>query len=242
MATINETRKIAPEVLIDDEVQLLLTDDKLSAMWQDTAEVEAEVFIECGYVENEAELAEDYLPYVAKSTMLAAKVGGVVVGGVRFIDYDPKIGFKTLNDAAKGELAITKAGHERLAEIDPLDMMEVGTIAISKAFRASDDNDFRLRNHLYGGIYQMGREHDTPYVLASFDADYYNRFIAMFGESVTQLGPAVNYMGSLTIPSVMDTRELYEYLRSSGLTEMVQVLDDAHGKLEDTSSALLFAR
>ena len=219
------------EHIRDSNIQLIICNDPSTANWEQAVNVEAEVFIGSKYVETKEELAKEYEPYLPVTNMVAAEIDGEIHGSVRFIHYDPEIGFKTLNDAKSGKLQIEPEHWAYLETIDPNDIVEIGTIAVSKEYQTRGPS-LKLSQHLYGAIFQLGKQNDEPYVLASFDARYYEGFVSWFGPSVRQLGPAVDYMGSETIPAILDIQEVRDYLAAqAGFEEQVDALDTAGDRL-----------
>lgn len=227
------------EHLGDPTPQLSVTRDTDSEVWKQAAQNEADVFIKSGYIDSADELAEEYAPYLPKTFMLGVEVDGKVAGSIRFIDYDPKSGFKTMSDIEKGRLIVDEAGQKLLAETDPAKMVEIGTIAVDKAYQASSsNNDFKLVGEFYGSIYNIGTKRDVPFVLASFDAQYFNRFVKLMGPGVKQLGPAVDYMGSPTIPALLDVNEAYASLKEFGFTDLVDQIDAVDGRIGNLDEVL----
>jgi hypothetical protein len=215
-----------------NNVRLLILENPGTPNWERATEVEAEAFIRRNYVADKEELAKEYEPYLPMTRIVAAEVDGVIQGATRLIDYDPSIGFKTVNDAKAGKLEIWPEGQRILDEVDPNDITEVGTIAVSEEYLSKGGNSLTLSQQLYGAIYQMGKQHDKPHVIASFDEDYYNGIIKWFGTGERQLGPAVDYMGSKTVPSIMDIQKVQDNLREVGFTEQADAFDEAADKLQ----------
>lgn len=216
---------------VNSGTTLIITDDPSSSIWRQAADIEAEVFIERGYVATAEELAEEYAPYLGKSSMIAAIVGGNVVGSGRVIHYDPQVGFKTLKDVEKGRLTVDSQGRDILVKVPLEKVMEIGTLSIEKAYRGMRSYQFGLNIELYGAILEVGRRAGSPYILASFDDQYFRRFMRYFGPAVKQLGPAVDYMGTPTIPAIMNMEDAYVGFKERGLAELVHTLDDAGHKL-----------
>lgn len=184
------------------DLEVFSTSDPASTLWDETTQVEAGVFIEKGYVRSRAELAHEYLPYLASSMMLSLRYGEEVIGASRYIDYDPKIGLKTLNDVRLGRLLLDDAGVKIVAGLDLSLTAEIGTVALKPEYRAPAGHKYA--GMLYGAMYQRAIKSGTKYVIASFDEKYFGGFFRKFGAFTTPLGPAVDYMGSRTLPACMD--------------------------------------
>jgi len=207
-----------------NEATLVMLNSPASPGWEQAAEVEAEVFIEIGYVESREELDEEYEPYLPDSHILAVLKADEVIGCTRFIDYNPEVGFKTINDAKNERIEISPEGYELLGEVNPEEMVEVGTISLKQEHRSGVNDEVHTITQLYAGIYQYSLDHDKPYVLASFDEDYLNRFGSLFGPAVKRLGPPVDYMKSPTVPVLMNVKEAAQYLESIDAKEFVESL------------------
>jgi hypothetical protein len=209
---------------------LTLTKDSQSPVWKAGIEVEAETFIESDYVKSAAELQEEYRLYLPETSVLAASRDGKVVGGGRVISYNPEIGFKTFHDIDDDRLELSDKGKEILRNIDPRHMMEIGTLGIKKEWRKMPGVRTGINLEMYGAIWGISTKNNTPYILASFDGKYFERFSRYFGDSVKPLGPAIEYMGSLTVPVIMNLEETYANLTETN-PELLAVLDGARQKL-----------
>lgn len=206
-----------------DQIDVVL--DPLSPEWQQGEQVEASVFMEKDYVTGAGELAAEYAPYVAHTEFVVIKRDGELAGSTRVIHYSPDAGFKTLTDIHQGRLQISETGRKILESLDLSKTFEVGTLAVTPEMRARPENEGRVAVSLYAALYAEALHHQTPYVLASFDEDYFNRFKGIFGPGVQELGPATNYMGSPTVPVLMDTETLVQHLEQN-FPEMRAVIED----------------
>lgn len=216
-----------PEMDSMHEPMLIICHNPNSPYWEAAEAIEAEVFVESGYVQNSDELAAEYATYEKKSEMLALVENGEVIGATRIISYALGTGFKTLNDAAMGKLAIDPKGREALDDCVPSETIEVGTIALKRGFRARDGATKDYATTIYGAIYALALQRNTPNVMASFDADYFHGFEAFFGGTVVALGPPVHYMGSDTIVAMLNVNKSMEYFQSTDQDAIVEVLLEA---------------
>lgn len=221
-----------PETESRPQTRLYMLSDPESPQWKAAEAVEAQNFIKRGYVESAEELAEEYRPYLPQTTMAAVEVNGEVVGAVRFITYDPEIGFKTIHDIESGRLVADEQGKQILAGIDPSKYVEIGTIAVDEDFRRNPNNELEVTSQLYGIIKTFGESHDAPDLMASFDEKYFNRFITLMGPSVRTLGPPIDYMGSNTIPAVLNLEQAYHFIAESGLDTVIADIDGVVGRIE----------
>lgn len=199
------------------------TKNPLSQTWRDTVPVEGEVFKLAGYADPE-ELQVEYAPYEDVSVMSALYDGDKAIGEVRIIEYNPELGFKTTNDIDRGLLDVDEAGRELLDSLDPKTMFEVGTIGLDPAYRTTGDDPIHPVTQLYGIIFTYGMDNNKPYVIASFDAEYLHSYEGLSGDSLTRLGPAKDYIGSPTVPVLIDLNRLKESLISQGAGEFVDTL------------------
>lgn len=210
------------------DVELALCHNPQSKLWQEAAQLEAQVFMSSRYVANADELFQAYAQYEPRTRMLATIKNGKVVGAMRVINYDPNVGLKTLNDSKNGLLTLSAEGQALLRETDPNQVVEVGTIALDEEYRGKTEDEAYMISSLYGGIYSLTLQENTPNIIASFDEDYYERFVKLFGPSVTALGPPTDYMGSKTVPVLMNVERLKEYFISINAEPYVDSLI-AHG-------------
>lgn len=195
-----------------DETGALVITDRDSSDWKMAERVEAQVFIDADYVDSQDELAEEYAKYAPKSEFILIKKDGVPAGSTRIIMYDEAIGFKTIDDVYTGRLEITDEGEKLLAQIPFEKTFEVGTIAVPEEFRDTPDNEDRVASQLYGMIFSEADKKGIDYALASFDDNYFHRFSSLFGDGCFQLGEAVDYMGSKTVPVLLDKQKMRAYM------------------------------
>ncbi|MDQ5972247.1 MAG: hypothetical protein QG553_406 [Patescibacteria group bacterium] len=213
--------------------EILLITDHQSAEWLAAQGVEVDVFIEKGYVKNAEELTAEYAPYEDASVFIGVKRHGQTIGSARLTTPDEN-GFKTINDARAGKLNVTEEGWALLSKFD-LDTQgfEVGTMAIKDGFRSGPFAPDSVSASVYAGIVsytkryadQQGRD-ERGFVLASFDQHFFDNFSSAFGESVQPLGPEQMYMGSLTIPVIIDVEKLLSD-DVSGLSPLLESLSQA---------------
>lgn len=208
--TISELQERREELTARD-VPVVIT-DKLHPLWQQGLDNEAQVFIESGYVDNAEELGGEYEKYLPKTEFIIVQQDSIAAGSVRAIFYDPEIGFKTIDDINSGKLSISEESKRLLDDIDLSNVFEIGTLAVQARYRGHADDEGRLSVALYGAIFAETKHHDCRYVLASFDERYFNSFKSIFGPAVRELGPATDYMGSPTVPALLDIPGLFEYV------------------------------
>lgn len=187
--------------------------DRGSEAWAAAAEIEASVFTESGYVDTAEELSEEYRKYESVSGFaVVVDESGEVTGSMRVIAHEEGIGIKTFDDITKGRLELNEDGKDILELIDPSGILEVGTIAVRTDMRGRPEDEGKASVQLYGALVAECERQDRRYAVASFDADYFERFSQIFGPSCIKLGPAVDYMGSMTVPAILDMPALYEYI------------------------------
>lgn len=215
---------ITPEMDTIQEPVIVVGHNPNSYYWEQGEATEAEVFIDSGYVQNQYELTAEYAPYEKKSRMLTLVADGEAIGSTRIINYALGTGFKTLNDAATGKLAISPRGRELLDDCIPSETIEVGTIALKRGYRSKDGAEKDYATMMYGAIYSLAVRENTPKVIASFDANYFEGFRDFFGGTVEALGPAVDYMGSKTVVALLDVHKSMEYFQSTGQDAIVELL------------------
>lgn len=211
----SETTVRSPETELAPRDTVNVYTNPVSIGWYEAADVEAEIFIENEYVTSATELALEYEKYIAHTEFVSVSRNGSVEGSTRLIFYGEESGFKTLSDLANGRLELFYKEKEFIAGLPLAKTFEVGTLAVTKTMRGKPGDEGRLAVQLYGAIYAESVRHDTPYALASFDEEYLNRFKDLFGPGVRALGPAIDYMGSPTVPVIMDLPRLYDYLREN---------------------------
>lgn len=207
--------------------------DPTSADWQQASEIEAQVFIDCNYVVSQEELAAEYEKYSPVTEFMVAKKGTVAGGSIRVIHYDPSLGFKTLDDIEKGRLQADEEGHKILETLDLSRTLEIGTLAVDKEFRGTTEDDTRLSVALYGAVYGDALRHGCDNVLASYDLKYFRALKIFFGPAIKALGPAIDYMGSPTIPAIVHIPTLHEHLSRTSqgaLAEIITIAEEMqHG-------------
>lgn len=200
----------------NDNFQLKRSSNPESQVWKDAIPVEYEVFKQSGYVEDSDEIEHTYAPYETQSTMHTLYQEGVPIGEIRIIDYDPIVGFKTLDDIENGILEVDENGRERLDALDLTKTFEVGTIGLDENFRTTPEEEFHPIMLLYGTIYTYGHDNNRPNIIASFDEKYLERFAGMYGTSLTHLGPAKKMMGSPTVPVLIDLNRMQQSFKAMG--------------------------
>lgn len=175
--------------------------------WKDAEDLEAQTFIQRGYVDSVAGLQIEYAEYKSQTCMLVARSPetGEVCACARVTEYDPKVGFKTVDDALRPDspLTITEEGWRRLEVIERSNIFEVGTMSAQRNAGAE----------VYGGVMGYGIDRQKPrrYVIANLDeAVLQKRILPLFEDSVIVLGPAVEYMGSPTVPMIIDLQRASE--------------------------------
>jgi hypothetical protein len=217
------------------KVELVLCHNPNSDTWRQAEDNEYDNFKAAGYVGSREEMREIYKPYEPVSQMIVSKHAGKVVGSVRMITYDESIGFKTINDALKAEgekdkLELSPEGWEAVNRVDPRTMVEVGTLSLDEDYRTTPGASEHMVTSLYGIIYARTLAMGTPNIIASFDEDFFGRFKGLFGPAIKEIGPALDMMGSKTVPSLMNTGEIEDYFRAIGIGDYVDELA-AYGTL-----------
>lgn len=202
-----------------------------SPVWADALRIEHDVFKRAGYIQGPDELEEEYIPYT-NSEMVAIYRDGEVVGEIRIINYDPEVGFKTVNDIKRQRLQVDSEGQKLIDTIDPNMMFEVGTIGLDKSYRSTPDDTIHPVTQLYGVIYTYALENNKPYVIASYDEAYLQRYEGLYGASMIRLGPATEYMGSPTVPVLVNMKMMKEYFTQAGLGEFEDALLTAGRSVE----------
>lgn len=198
---------------------ITFTENPDSLTWHQAQEVEFKVFSESGYVKSQEELAKDYEVYDPYTGFALTRLAGEPAGAVRMIFHNPETGFKTTNDAQTGELTIDDEGWEFIAKLDPDTIMEIGTISIPEELRGELENGLRLNSDLYGAIYAISKARSIDWLIASFDHEYLERFGKIFGASITRLGPAKDYMGSPTVPVIINVEDAIQSVADVGLQD-----------------------
>lgn len=202
-----------------EDTDITFTENQESVTWQEAEEVEFSVFRESGYVSTQEELARDYEIYDQSTGFALTRLGGMPAGSVRMIFHNPEVGFKTINDAEKGELTIDDSGKELLDQLDMTKVMEIGTISIPEHLRGKLESGLRLNSDLYGAIYAVSQARGIDWLIASFDHEYLDRFGKIFGASVTRIGPPKDYMGSPTVPVVINVEDAIQSVADVGLQD-----------------------
>jgi hypothetical protein len=188
--------------------------DQNHPYWEEAADVEAQVFIDCGYADSKEKLERKYAPYVARMTMLPLLLGEEVVGAARMADHTPEegpYGFITLNDTEEDRpdgdrLELSESGLQIVQGLDLPNTQEVVTISLKEEYRGA--HGFKLVGYLYQAIHQRAVERGYNSTIASFDRGYFGGFRLRFRPAVVPLGPAVEYMGSPTVPAHIDIPQI----------------------------------
>lgn len=221
------------EVLSEPKLQIDVLTSPSDPLWRAGTDLEADVFKKVGYIDSKQELASEYEQYLPKTEIAVIKNGNDVVGSSRFIYFDPKIGFKTLNDFHSGRLILNDSGRKALADINLSETFEVGTLASTKEFRGKPEDETRVAVALYGTIWGESVYHKCQHLLASFDEDYLENFRMIFGPGVKDLGPPVKYMGSLTVPVLMHSKTLLDQI-GENFPQVHQTIIEYSAKLNHT--------
>lgn len=204
---------IGGEIQMGEPGAINLVNDPMHPLWEAAADMETVVFKESGYVENKEELAEEYAPYLSASEFVIANtMSGRFGGSLRIIHHEPGVGFKTLHDIKKGRLTVDVKGREIIDNLDEKEVIEVGTIGVPSEFRGRPEKADSMSVPLYGATLDATKRHGARYILASFDEDYFSRFKGIFGPSAEALGPPTDYMGSPTVPAIIDVPRLMDYI------------------------------
>jgi len=179
--------------------------------WNIASTLEAEVFRARNYSETIEEHQQEYRPYQESSVFLLYPDGPheLPLSSMRVI-YPSKKGFKTINDIQAGRLQLSREGREILSGVRSDQMLEAGTIGVvPELWHTFGETEASIP--LYGGLVALTRQTRAPYVLASFDAEYFERFSRIFGSDCRALGPAVQYMGTPTLPVLMHAEGVVQY-------------------------------
>lgn len=187
-----------------DQLELFVTANPESQEWDAAAELEAEVFKEKGYVNSREELTEEHAPYLDTTVMMGLRFrrNGAMIGASRLADPHPVNGLKVLSDLNSGRLQLSDAGAKALRGISLAKTMDIDTLSVHENWRGARGIGFVAI--LYAAQYLRAHNNGQPHILASFDAGYYRGFSRKYDGLCTQLGPAVDYMGSLTVPALID--------------------------------------
>lgn len=191
-----------------DRLRVYTTTDPVSPEWAAVAEVESQIFIDSGYVKSAQEIAEHYAPFESVSEMIGLEhlPKAHVLGGSRVADPHPELGHKTVQDIDKGELKVHAAGAKALSKVDHSRMMSVDTISLERRYRGAASAGYV--GLLYSAQYIRAVNNGHTHIIASMDANYWGGFHRRFEHFAEDLGPAVMYMGSLTVPILMDVAKI----------------------------------
>jgi hypothetical protein len=211
-----------------DEIQII--SDPMDIAWQQGFEIEAPVFVRAGYVSSTEELAREYEKYLPSTRFILAKRDGEPGGSVRIVSYNAVVGFKTLDDIKLGKLEINSQGIESLANLPLEQTLEVGTLAVDEDLRGKSDEENRLAVVLFGAIYGITQETNCNYVIASFDEKFYRGFRFIFGKGVVALGPGTDYMGSKTVPALINVTQIMDHAKNKW-PDMYNVMIDSAAKM-----------
>jgi len=226
MSTPQEFEKDTTEFVVK------MTQDPTSAIWFDAALVEYDIFKGAKYVGEPGELYEEYEKYNDECTMFALYDGERTIGAIRIIDYNPEVGFKTINDAQEGLLDIDDKGWELIEDINPDETFEVGTIGLDPEYRVRRGEGMHAVTQLYGVLFAHGADHNKPNIIASFDKGYLARFERLYRSGITRLGSPKLYMGSDTVPVLINLTDVHEYLQASGREDHERALLTAGHNVE----------
>lgn len=208
-----QTLKIVENPAMLDQIAAHDTEAKVD--WNTARGIEANVFVKKGYLSSEEKHKEEYAPYEASSKFLLLQQGGpqgLPIGSLRAI-YPSPAGFKTINDIEAEHLQLDKSGQEILRGIPPDQMLEAGTVCVvPELWHALDTTEASIP--MYGGLVGLTRLAGVPFVIASFDEEYFGRFSRIFGPDCRALGPAVNYMGTPTLPVLIHAENVVKYAQS----------------------------
>jgi len=189
-------------------LQIVTSTDPSSAVWQEAAAIEAQVFNECGY-DTPEQLTAEYAPYVETSEMigLLRKTDrddpGVMIGASRVADPHPKEGLKTIHDIEIGRLKLDELGRSALKGVDlEHGTMSIDTISLDEKFRYGASAGYV--GLLYAAQYVRAVNKGYKNIVATFDSGYWGGFQKRFSHFVVPLGPAVQYQGSPSVPALID--------------------------------------
>lgn len=189
--------------------RLLITPD--APHWQEAEELEYEVFRERQYVTSREEHEAEYAPYLSATRFIAVLDEAQLYGVARLI-LPSRHGFKTIRDAANNRLDISPEGLVVLRQSVLLkEVVEVATIAVPQRYQKWPSIQY-FSNRLYCGVIdflhnftqQQEPQPERHLVLASFDSRYLGVFQHTFRDITVELGNARDYIGSPTIPVLID--------------------------------------
>ncbi len=205
--------------------ELLRIRDQASKIWQESEQIETEVFLESGYIQDASDMVAEYGRYRPESNFITVRDKNVVLGAVRVILSNTSVGLKTVNDIRAGRLETNDAGSQLLDEYPSSKIaLDVGTLAVDKSYRGvriplSD----MVSSMLFSGILDLADQLDStttapntsvarrPVVTASFDEEYALFIRSIVGNGIHLLGPATaDYMGSPTVPALIDCLQVRE--------------------------------
>ncbi len=185
---------------------ILMDNEPGTSFWSHACQMECDEFLKKGYLSDEQEYHKEYDPYDDPSVFVGIERLGKLVGVSRFIMPSEK-GFMTINDARDGDLTISDEGWEELGKLDLNFGFEVATIAVPEEYRTPPIDPKSVSASIYAAVLysseKLSREQDREdrgFVIASFDAEYLDRFQIIFSSAVKVLGPPQDYKGSLTVP------------------------------------------
>jgi hypothetical protein len=199
--------RATPKIMLADHVLALANPE--GPLWADAARIESKVFQASGYG-SEAELAAEYAPYDSQSTFLLVVRDRVAVGSARIIRPNPLVGFKTVSDVKSGRLEIRPDASDLIFG-DHTDALEVGSLSLDTSVVPALKDQGAAGAALYGAVVGFARLLRAKTLLASFDEQYFERFLRSFGPNAGHtLGPAVDYMGSPTVAVAMHVEQMLD--------------------------------
>lgn len=159
--------------------------------------IEYEVFLKAGYIsQNEFGRAVEYDKYPL-SRFLVALVDGEAAGVIRLIT-DPTGPVGKMNLPTLKDFEVWPSAYETLRRYSPHEILEVGTLAITRKYRGGDV----IRELLYAVITEC-LDRKIRCAVACIDEHFY-KVLARRKLPFRQIGPARLYMGSMTIPGLFN--------------------------------------
>lgn len=202
-----------------------LTTDPTDPSWEAACQLEARAFIARNFAADTDSHALEYEKHLRLSHYL---VDENFRGAVRVM-LPSAVGFKTINDVHRGRLAVDPAGWELLATLHHEAFVVECNIAVEQMHRSRPFDPQGVTNRLVNAALmytiQLAAQRNIPadrvYILAGFDEQAFHLFARLYGPAVHRLGPAVDYMGSPTIPTVLFVQEMLDYDQNATRRQML---------------------
>lgn len=167
--------------------------------------LEYEVYLHEGYIEaNGRGLVLENLDY-PEYVHFVAREGGKTVGSLRLVtDPKPRHGIFRLN--AFNHFSLRAWARDLMAGADPRSVVEVGTMVIHPEYRGGD-----AYMQLFSKSFEFALLKRFRYAVSTIDAAFYNR-LRKRGVPFQEMGESRHYMGSETVPALIDIDQLARLL------------------------------